>query len=400
MTRESWLPPGGGNLFQQIKAASVSAEQAGITLYRLSIGQPSGAPLSVARQEASRFMRFDDEKYHEYQDNGCVPNPDFARRFAQTQIGIDLAGRRLDGDYSFLPIPGIKPMLGQCIMACNFPQAKPLMVHTMTAPGYPVPETQAGYLGVSCRPLVTNPENRFLPDISQINPDDGYRHLVMCNFPHNPSGQVATLFYWRQVCEYCQRHGIRLVNDGAYLSLAFDARSAALADVAWEYPGLSFLELYSASKAIGNGTGWRVGAALGSPDFIGDLATIKGNTDSGFCAPQALGALFALEHDRLGVDDWREFYRDQVNWLVQTMVAAGFRPAVEPAAGFFTLWQLPKRAFGKDIVDAQDFNFEMIRRTGIVGVHFHPYIRYAVCGMRDDWREPVKKGFEMAEVAY
>jgi len=76
---------------------------------------------------------------------------------------------------------------------------------------------------------------------------------------------------------------------------------------------------------------------------------------------------------------------------------AGLRPACRTEAGFFTLWKVPKRAFGADLsTDArvmglprhEAFNRLVIDETGIVGVHFEgpafggraePLVRYAVC---------------------
>ncbi|MDP6689064.1 MAG: hypothetical protein QF384_06180, partial [Alphaproteobacteria bacterium] len=53
-------------------------------------------------------------------------------------------------------------------------------------------------------------------------------------------------------------------------------------------------EAFTAAKLIGNGTGWHVGAMVGSADFIADMKEVKGKTDAGFVAAMAddLGAAF------------------------------------------------------------------------------------------------------------
>ena len=38
----------------------------------------------------------------------------------------------------------------------------------------------------------------------------------MINYPHNPSGQIATEDWLHDLCAYCQQHDIRLFNDAAY----------------------------------------------------------------------------------------------------------------------------------------------------------------------------------------
>ena len=78
------------------------------------------------------------------------------------------------------------------------------------------------------------------------------------------------------------------------------------------------------------------------------------------------------------------------------------RLAVEPKAGFFALFEVPKMAFGLSIRDAEEFNLLMIEKTGIVGVHFHPYIRYAVVENIDNMNtiKAIASGFKMANVSY
>ena len=203
-----------------------------------------------------------------------------------------------------------------------------------------------------------------------------------------------------ELCDYCESRKIRIFNDAAYAALNYGT-GLCLAEVASIFPNLSWAEAFSASKLIGNGTGWRIGAMVGSPDFIGDIKTIKGNTDSGFAAPMAAGALYAIENDRESISDVKNLYFNRVAILCSILIKAGMRLAIEPMAGFFTLWQMPKFAFGKEIADARDFNFTMIENTGLVGVHFGEYIRYAVASA--DIKviaSEIEEAFAKAKVSY
>lgn len=401
---QSWLPEGGGNLFQEIKKVCVEAEAAEQKLIKLSIGQPQGPALLSARKAAAKAVMSDAENMHQYQDNGCPGVPDFARRFVQAHVRTDLS--KLGGQLGYLPIPGIKPMLGLVELACRRPGKRPF-IRGMTEPGYPVPQTWANYLDFRYKAFFTEARNDFQPDfVSSLdvsNPKRPKEHvydLAMVNFPHNPSGQVATRDYWREVCAQCVKYGVRLFNDGAYAKLAHSPGHCALTDVAVEFPDLSWMEAFSASKAIANGTGWRVGAIVGSPDFVNDLATIKGNTDSGLVAFAAAGALHALEHDQEGISQVAATYNSRLEILIKVLSDCGMRLACQPGAGFFTLWDCPKRAFGQKIGMAEQFNYLMIRETGIVGVHFHPYMRYAVCGPVENQVREIEAAFRAAEVAY
>ena len=376
MTLESWLPQGGTNLFQQIKAWCAEAEGKGRKLRRLSIGQPIGPALLSARKAAAEAVMSEAESMHEYQDNGSPGVPDFAQRFIQALVPVN--ANLANADVSYLPIPGIKPMLGLIPLACGAADEH-LRVVTTTKPGYPTPNDWcSNYLGENVQEVPLSPANKFRFSLRDLKAPFS---LIMMNYPHNPSGQTASRKWLEGLCAYCTQWEIRLFNDDAYGPLAHRRTSCTLAEVAVDFPNLSWAEAFSASKVIGNGTGWRIGAIVGSPDFVGDIAKIKGNTDSGFVAFSAAGVIHAVENDQEGIEQRRKTYEQRLRLLIASLTHYGMRLAVKPGAGFFTLWKVPRKAFGQEVKDAEHFNRMMIERTGVVGVHFNPdYIRYAVTG--------------------
>jgi len=390
--RKSLLPSGGVNLFQGIKSKCREAEASGQKLYRLSIGQPAGPALLSARKAAAEAVMSDKESMHEYQDNGSPGIPDFARRFVQAHFDFSLAGK----DVEYLPIPGNKPMLGLAELACGAAQAQ-FIIGTTDKPGYPTPADWSNYLRLNQYSLPLNMENKFRFQPSDIKKST---RLLMVNYPHNPSGQIATREWWREICANCDKNNIRLFNDNPYYILSHVKESCALVAVATEFPELSWAEAFSASKVISNGTGWRIGAMVGSPDFIGDIATIKGNTDSGFVAPMAIGVLNSMENDKVNVDACRKLYKHRIKILIDIMTGHGMKLAIEPGAGFFTLWQRPDKAFGESIKNAEHFNYLMIEKTGVVGVHFEPYIRYSVTGDIEAMAKVIDDAFAIAEIGY
>lgn len=391
--RGSRLAQGGENVLQTIRAKRVEVEARGIRLLDLSIGEPKGPALLSARKVAAAAVMSDEEAMHAYQYNGSPGVPGFAQRFIQTHLRRHLP----QGEVDYLPIPGIKPMLGLVPLACGCAQ-QTVTVATTTSPGYPIPADWCEYHArVRHYALPLHPENEF-----RFAAEDVERgtDLVMMNYPHNPSGQVAARSWLHQVCRYCSEHNIRLFNDAAYFVLSYTDDSATLCEVAIDYPALSWAEAFTAAKLIGNGTGWHVGAMVGSPDFIGDLRVVKGKTDSGFIAPMAAGVAAAFETDQEGIARYREMYRSRIKLIIKLLTGNGMRLALEPAAGFFTLWMVPSRAFGKRIESAEQFNFMMIEETGVVGVHFPGYVRYAVCGDIEAMASEIDGAFSRARVSY
>ena len=212
--------------------------------------------------------------------------------------------------------------------------------------------------------------------------------------------QVAQEGWLKEICQYCSDRDIRLFNDAAYIILSHGPDSAALSQVAVDFPDLSWAEAFTAAKLIGNGTGWHIGAMVGSPDFIADLKEVKGKTDAGFVAPMAAGVEAAFLHDQEGIQEYCEMYHRRLNTLIESMGSQGMRLAIEPVAGFFTLWLCPTHAFGQKIKDAREFNFKMIDETGLVGVHFSNYLRYAVCDDVEAMAQDIEAAFKKAQVSF
>jgi LL-diaminopimelate aminotransferase len=390
---QSRLGSGGENVLQTIRAKRAQVQGQGVQLIDLSIGEPKGPALFSARQAAANAVMSDDEAMHAYQYNASPGVPDFAPRFIKAHVQRAFPSDAVD----YLPIPGIKPILGLVPLACGCAEQR-VTVATMTSPGYPIPADWCAY-----HPLVThsalplNPTNKFRFAPGEIPPNTD---LIMMNYPHNPSGQVASREWLRQICEVCSARHIRLFNDAAYIVLGYATDNVTLSEVAPDYPELSWAEAFTAAKLIGNGTGWHVGAMVGSPDFIGDLKIVKGKTDTGFVAPMAAGVVAAFEHDQASIAGYREMYRARLRRLIGLLTPHGMQLALEPAAGFFTLWLIPTRAFGQKIESAEHFNFLMIERTGVVGVHFPGYVRYAVCADIDTMAKEIEEAFVQAEVSY
>lgn len=378
-----WLPAGGENRFQKIKKWKIGAREKGIELFDLSIGQPTGAPPLAAREACAKAVMSELMSMFEYQDNGSPGNPEFAQRFVQAHVKTNLSDR----DLGYLPIPGIKPMIPLLALACG---KKPLA--GMTNPGYDVIATWCGegYINCEYMALNTNPENGFIVSPTEIPPGT---KLLYLNYPHNPSGACISEEEMWELCRYCEDNGIRIANDAAYAILAEEGTT--LADVAIHFPNLSWLEMYSSSKAT-NFTGWRIGAMVGTPDFIGDVAKIKGNADSGFFAPASVGVEAAFAVALCEIQEIKEIYWNRRKILIEALSDLGMEIACIPGAGFFTLWKTPETAFGQKVESAEHFNKLMIENTGIVGVHFHPYIRYAVVGDVEKMLPFIKVGFKAA----
>src|SRR5262245_54195144 len=160
--RQSRLGAGGENVLQTIRAKRVEAQGRGVRLIDLSIGEPKGPALLSAREAAAAAVMSDEEAMHAYQYNASPGVPDFAPRFIKAHVQRTLPSDAVD----YLPIPGIKPILGLVPLACGCAE-QDVTVATMTSPGYPIPADWCAYHPrVTHHALPLNPANmfRFAPE--------------------------------------------------------------------------------------------------------------------------------------------------------------------------------------------------------------------------------------------
>lgn len=393
------IPPAGINLFQLIYVLIREyRERTGLEPLNLSLGNPDGVPPAAIRALKAKYSQDPGYDYHTYAEDKNL------NRFAEAMVSLH-GGIDVDKFPALraLPIAGIKTASALIPLACalHLPDRtrRDSFRVASNLPAYDVIGTwSASYLGArrTVWPLTSADNMRLnVARLKEALKKDGADRadLVFVIRPGNPAAVGASAADWKVLISYCLEKGMRLVNDGAYAGLAAAGTHATLASVAKDYPALEWLELYSVSKSY-NDPGARLGALVGSKDFVEDFILVKGNTDSG-PVPGVMAAygefLNTPAAARAALDDIRGLYEKRLAYLIPALKKAGLKPACATEAGFFTLWKTPKEAFGKKLPEEnrhEAFNRAVITETGIVGVHFsapgdsgtpEPLIRYAVC---------------------
>jgi LL-diaminopimelate aminotransferase len=157
-------------------------------------------------------------------------------------------------------------------------------------PAYPVYAAQSRFAGAEPYPLPLRAERDFLPDLEAVPADvlGRAKVLVLC-YPNAPTAAVADAAFFTAALAFGRRHGLVVVNDGAYLDIVFEGAPApSLLSLAG--PDDLAVEFFSLSKTF-HMTGWRLAAAVGSAPVLDALRTMKENTDSGQWTPlQEAGA--------------------------------------------------------------------------------------------------------------
>ncbi len=157
-------------------------------------------------------------------------------------------------------------------------------------PGYPVYKIGALLALAESYSMPLLPERNWTPNFSAI-PSDVLKRakLLWLNYPNNPTAACVTLEFFEEAVAFAKEHGLLICHDAAYVDITYDGY---VAPSILQVPGAKevAIEFGSLSKPFAM-TGWRIGWAVGNPEAVRLLATVKDNIDSGIFRPiQRAGA--------------------------------------------------------------------------------------------------------------
>src|SRR5215208_3424870 len=120
----------------------------------------------------------------------------------------------VDADRELIPTYGSKEAIFLFpLVACR--PGKDLVL--VPEPAYPVYERGAAFAGAEVRFVSLREKNGWLPDFDAIEEDDWERCAIFwSNYPHNPTGAVASRGYLEELAARAREHGFYFAADEAY----------------------------------------------------------------------------------------------------------------------------------------------------------------------------------------
>ena len=240
-------------------------------------------------------------------------------------------------------------------------------------PGYPTYTSAITLAGGVVTPYNLSAESGWLPDFESID-TQGVK-LMIINYPHMPTGAVATLDNLQKIVDFCRINSILLLNDNPY---GFIRNSNPVSLLQVEGAMDVAMELNSLSKSH-NMAGWRVGMLAASEQRITEILRFKSNMDSGMFLPLQLAAATALG---LG-DEWYEslnseyYSREKIGKAI--FDALGLQYA-QNQAGLFLWGRLPEGQNCYDFCDSLLYDKGIfLTPGGIFGSQGERYMRLSLC---------------------
>jgi alanine-synthesizing transaminase len=202
--------------------------------------------------------------------------------------------------------------------------------------------------------------------------------VVVC-YPSNPTAEVATLDFYKDLVAFAKKHDIFVLSDLAYAEVFFDDDPPPSV---LQVPGAIdvTVEFTSMSKTFSM-AGWRMGFAVGNERLCAALARVKSYLDYGAFTPIQVAATTALNGPDDCVREMRAIYRKRRDVMVESFAQAGW-PIPAPSASMFAWAPLPERfrtmtslEFSKLLIEKADL---AVAPGEGFGEHGEGYLRLAL----------------------
>ena len=335
----------------------------GRKIISLGIGSPDMPPHpSVTERLATESAKVTTHGYQSYKGAKEL-------RAAFSEWYSRMFGVVLDPDTEIMPLIGSKEGIMHICMTYLNAGDKVLVPN----PGYPTYTSAVTLAGGVATPYSLEEKSGYLPELESIE-TQGVKMMII-NYPHMPTGTVASLEALERIVDFCRKNKILLLNDNPY---GFIRNSEPVSLLQVEGAKDVTMELNSLSKSH-NMAGWRVGLLAASEQRITEVLRFKSNMDSGMFLPLQLAAATALG---LG-SEWyenlnSEYYRREKTGM-QIFDALGIEYA-ENQAGLFLWGRLPE---GKNCYEFCDWLLYekgvFLTPGAIFGSNGEKYMRLSLC---------------------
>ncbi len=261
----------------------------------LGIGSPDMAPseetVKALVQSASM------SGHHGYQSyKGIAP-----LRTAIAELYARTYDVNLDPETEILPLMGSKEGILHISMAFVNEGDEVLIPD----PGYPTYASATRLVGGKPRLYQMKESLNWGIDTEELSRQDLSKVKIMwVNFPHMPTGRVASMKELNALVDLARKNNFLLVNDNPY-SLILNESPISILGVAGANDVA--MELNSLSKSH-NMAGWRIGWVAGMRDHIDAVLKVKSNMDSGMFLSLQHAAVEALKSGPAWFEKLNEVY--------------------------------------------------------------------------------------------
>ncbi|MFD1294811.1 pyridoxal phosphate-dependent aminotransferase [Lutibacter holmesii] len=338
----------------------------GKPVINIAIGSPDLAPSASVVEAIKNAV--DGPNAHQYQSyQGTPALREGMRNFYATNYNVEL-----NAATEILPLMGSKEGIMHISMAFLNKGDKVLIPN----PGYPTYASVTKL--VEAEPVFynLNENSNWLPNYEELEKEDLENVKIMwVNYPHMPTGAVASKEDFEQLIAFAKKHNILVVNDNPY---SFILHKNPISILAIEGAKEIAIELNSLSKTY-NMAGWRVGMIVGDAEIIKTVLQVKSNMDSGMFLGIQKGAVEALKLSNEWFESLNEIYlkRRTIVWKIFDALNCTYDKTI---GGLFVWAKIPAGISSEEITDKLLYEKDVFITPGtIFGSNGEGYIRASLC---------------------
>jgi alanine-synthesizing transaminase len=203
--------------------------------------------------------------------------------------------------------------------------------------------------------------------------------VLVCSFPHNPTGACVDLPFMQRVVDFCRERDMIAVHDFAYADVGFDGYqppSILQAEGAKECA----VELYSMTKSFSM-AGWRIAFLLGNAEVVQALVKLKSYLDYGTFQPIQIAATVTMNEAADYPDQVRAIYESRRDALVDGLARIGWE--IPKPKGTMFVWAPIPEPYKE--LGSLEFASQLVRDCEVAlspGIGFGPggddFVRFAL----------------------
>ena len=322
------LPP---YVFEQVNKIKAQSRAKGIDIIDLGMGNPDmAAPKHVTEKLIETIGKPRTDRYSASKGISGL-------RKAQAHYYGRRFGVKLNPDTQVVATLGSKEGFANMAQAITGPGDVVLCPN----PSYPIHAFGFLMAGGVIRSIPGTPDPAFFHALERamIHSVPKPIAVILC-YPSNPTAEVATLDFYRDVVAFARKHDLIVLSDLAYAEVYFDENDPPPSIL--QVPGAFdvAVEFTSMSKTFSM-AGWRIGFAVGNERLLAALARVKSYLDYGAYTPIQVAAAAALNGPDDCIREMREVYRRRRDVLVESFASHGwvFDP---PKASMFAWVRIPE----------------------------------------------------------
>lgn len=322
------LPP---YVFEQVNRLKARARAGGADIIDLGMGNPDlPAPKHVVDKLVETAGKPRTDRYSA--SKGIAGLRRAQANYYQRRFGV-----KLDPETQIVATLGSKEGFANMAQAITAPGDVVLAPN----PSYPIHAFGFLMAGGVIRSVPADPTPQYFSALERamIHSIPKPIAVVVC-YPANPTAEVASLDFYKDLVAFAKKHDIFILSDLAYAEVFFDDDPPPSV---LQVPGAMdvTVEFTSMSKTFSM-AGWRMGFAVGNERLCAALARVKSYLDYGAFTPIQVAAAAALNGPDDCVREMRAIYKKRRDVMVESFAQAGW-PIPAPRASMFAWAPVPER---------------------------------------------------------